>query len=439
MALTKVLHFDPDVLDVLRRQTTWSEDGLSCQMEPLGPKLYQKVSKALKAMGGTWKGGKVQATLFEEDPRPRVEGLLHTGTVIVARDGFFQTPATVSRRMTELAKLKDGSKLRILEPEAGMAALAAWIRLYCGSHDIDLALDVCEKDEKRSRWLVEHGYKLVKHDFLTYDPGEVYDFVIMNPPFEEGQDCLHVIHAFNMLKPGGALVSVMGANVDYRENGAYKTFKKWLDGKKPKWEDLPQDSFKESGANFGYKLVVLHKPGAKTAQQTIRKANKVPRAPAKKGGVAVISQADTVDLNEKATGKSTSKRYGNKSVKSNVIAAAAESLILLHSKKGKSTGDVYAKQLPDGRKILSGGVPLPDPHTEYLDINNDVVEEMNERARKYPLQWFNNSHERRDEQIRSDFASLGARDKNIVLNTLDRDTPYTRVIIKQKKTKAVKS
>ena len=33
----------------------------------------------------------------------------------------------------------------------------------------------------------------------------------MNPPFSRDQDCRHVCHAFNFLKPGGKLVAIVGS------------------------------------------------------------------------------------------------------------------------------------------------------------------------------------------------------------------------------------
>ena len=55
------------------------------------------------------------------------------------------------------------------------------------------------------------GYRnVVPGDFMKYldyvgpeHNNAIYDRILMNPPFEHGQDVDHVEHAFNLLKPGG--------------------------------------------------------------------------------------------------------------------------------------------------------------------------------------------------------------------------------------------
>lgn len=408
--LTKTLHFDPDVLDVLQNKTHWSEDGLSCKIDPLERKLYEKVAKALAAMGGKWKGGKTQATLFEEDPRPRVEGLLQNGTLTVERDGFFETPKKVAIQMIVLAKIH-GDEVRILEPSAGMGAIANEIYTYSRTNlETTVHLDVCEKNEKRASFLEGSGYDVVARDFMEYDPGEVYDAVLMNPPFEEGLDCVHVMHAYNMLKPGGVLVSVMLDNKDYRTNGKYKIFNEWLEGKKQKVEKLPKDAFKESGANVATMIIVLHKPeeikGTAQAMPKIKAIQKKSANAHKK-----------IEALERKVAKT-------KAVKSNgKVVVAAQPVLRLLSFKGKTK--VYEKALPDGKVMLSGGEPLPDPHTDALGISANILEEMNARWRGYRgcYGW---SDAERDAQVRLDFARYGAQDGNILFNPkLDNDNPYS--------------
>ena len=81
----------------------------------------------------------------------------------------------------------------------------------------------------------------------------------MNPPFENQADIDHIIHAFDMLKPNGILVSVMAAGVVFRQNKKTVDFRKLIERNKGKIIKLPQDSFAESGTMVNTVIVVLPK------------------------------------------------------------------------------------------------------------------------------------------------------------------------------------
>ena len=437
--LTKKVSFDPEVLDALRLKTTWAEDGLSCKIEPLDKKLYQKVAKALKIMGGKWVGGRTQATVFEADPRPQVEGFLQNGSLTVERDGFFQTPSKVV--LEDLLPLADihGKNVRILEPEAGMGAIASQINLHCVGKGVRFSLDVCEKNEKRAAFLKGCGLNLVAHDFLKYEPEELYDYIVMNPPFEEGQDCVHVMHAFNMLKPGGTLVAIMGANQEYRENGKYKIFKEWLAGKHPHTKKLPKDAFKDSGTMFGATIIVLYQPekGSKASLEKIAKGNPNKQATlaaqrvlakreARKAGIQPITQQPTEDLNLKGTGKTTKARYGT----ANEIDNPEPKVVKKHGKTKKPEPELVVKYInAEGRPVLGTPEPLPDPHAENLGLSEDVVDDMNAWFRWYAsMPFYFKDDAERDARVRQDWAAQGANDKSIQLVEVDIKNLYGEVV-----------
>ena len=89
--LTKTLKFDQEVLNVLRAMR-WENDGTLGIISggQLDRKLYERLNKALEAMGGKW-NRKAGGHVFDADPRPAVEGLLDNGTLAVEKDGFFET------------------------------------------------------------------------------------------------------------------------------------------------------------------------------------------------------------------------------------------------------------------------------------------------------------------------------------------------------------
>jgi hypothetical protein len=59
-----------------------------------------------------------------------------------------------------------------------------------------------------------HGFSI--GDFLASHSTETYDRVVMNPPFARNAAPKHVLHAYDFLKPGGRLVSVMPSSVTFR-------------------------------------------------------------------------------------------------------------------------------------------------------------------------------------------------------------------------------
>ena len=249
MMLTKTLQFDEDVLTVIRAMD-WRDDGKLGVLTggQLERQLYVRVSTALEAMGGKWnrkQGGHV----FVLDPRPRVEGLVESGMLTVERDGFFETPLAVVQRMLELVTPHGN----MLEPEAGLGAIANHLpreNLLC-----------IEKNEQRAEALRQKGYLVFCCDFLDYCTQEhgMFNTIYMNPPFEEGQDILHVCHAYECLAEGGAIVAIMSEGSFFRQDDRAADFRTWLYHVNGISEKLSPDAFKESGTGVHARLVVIRK------------------------------------------------------------------------------------------------------------------------------------------------------------------------------------
>ena len=247
--LTKTLRFDEDVLGVIRAMD-WRDEGRLGILTggQLERKLYIEVNKALESLGGKWnrkQGGHV----FVLDPRPRVEGLIENGTLTVERDGFFETPLAVVQCMLERVTPVG----MLLEPQAGLGAIA--------DHLPRTNLLCIEKNEQRCEALRQKGYLVFCCDFLTYNGKErgMFNTIYMNPPFEEGQDILHVRHAHKCLVDGGAMVAIMSEGSFFRKDKRATAFRDWLEQVGGTSEKLPSDAFKESGTGVQARLVVIRK------------------------------------------------------------------------------------------------------------------------------------------------------------------------------------
>lgn len=166
-------------------------------------------------------------------------------------EGYFPTPADLVERMIDAADL-DGLG-HVLEPSAGSGAIADALRAY--GHEVQCI----ERHASLAAILRAKGHAVHQGDFLENIPSAVYDAVLMNPPFERGQDCAHVRHAWQYVKRGGALVAIMGAGVSFREQAPYSLFREWLADLGGTIEDIPAGAFKESGTGVASVLVTIRK------------------------------------------------------------------------------------------------------------------------------------------------------------------------------------
>lgn len=168
---------------------------------------------------------------------------------------FFPTPAATAVRMARLARISKGD--RVLEPSAGNGNLADAAKAAGGE------VDVIEVSSQLRDILTAKGYSIVAHDFETFEPEEKYDAVLMNPPFSDRKDSLHIQRAYRMLKAGGRLVAIAGEGIFIGSDARAQQFRDWLDTVGAEVESLEQNTFKDkallatTGANA--RLITIEK------------------------------------------------------------------------------------------------------------------------------------------------------------------------------------
>jgi predicted RNA methylase len=249
-------------LDVLERVQIDGPHVLLPQQ--LARPLYLEVNKVLEAIGGAW-NRRARAHVFSIDPTDALEQVVVDGAFLDVKKelNFFETPSPLARELVALAAI--APRHRILEPSAGRGRIARAIR---EAHP-DCALDICEIHDEFRRSLASE-FTLVADDFLAYRPDEdsLYDRIVMNPPFSRQRDIAHVSHAWECLAPGGHLVAVMAAGVEFRQNATARAFRELVD-QHGAVERLPEGTFAESGTNVCTVRVVLHKSAAACAARPI--------------------------------------------------------------------------------------------------------------------------------------------------------------------------
>ncbi len=149
--------------------------------------------------------------------------------------GFFPTPKPVIERMLEIAKIE--SHHRVLEPSCGKADIVDAIV----SQHPGIDLHAIEVNRTLSDVLSAKGYEVEFGDFVEHRSR--YDRIVMNPPFENGQDIEHIRHAYELLSPGGCLVSVMSEGPFFRSDKKSSEFREWLEEVGAEVEQLPDDAF----------------------------------------------------------------------------------------------------------------------------------------------------------------------------------------------------
>ena len=168
--------------------------------------------------------------------------------------GYFPTPRPVIDRMLDYAGIEAGH--RVLEPSAGSGAIIEAIEDTCP--DVEM---VCyEVNCTLTNLLEAKGYPIRGSDFMGCDLlQDKFDRVLMNPPFEKGQDIDHVLRAWELLKPGGRLVAIMSPGPFFHSTRKAETFREFFDAAGGEAHDLDAGTFKESGTNVASKLVIIDK------------------------------------------------------------------------------------------------------------------------------------------------------------------------------------
>ncbi|BCA57704.1 DUF4942 domain-containing protein [Sphingomonas sp. HMP6] len=186
-------------------------------------------------------------------------GPLYHATPAKNFGAFNSSEAVVEFAMNDVY-LKPG--MRVLEPSAGTgmfvkAALEKGADVTCIEIQPGLAHEL----------RVVHWFSDVRTaDFLEMKPDadDLFDVILMNPPFDRGRDCDHVRHAFGFLKPGGKLVAVMSARAEFGTDARHKALHDLIAAERDRyygreWRDLPEGSFLHAGTNVNTVVLTVTK------------------------------------------------------------------------------------------------------------------------------------------------------------------------------------
>lgn len=184
---------------------------------------------------------------------PAVRQAIDVG--VISRRNFVPTPPTIADIMIRKAEIQPQD--RILEPSAGQGSIIE--RIHKIFHYFNI-VDAVEKHPVLCEILKSmQKTRLVGTDLMTYNPGQIYDKVLMNPPFNSGNPIKHTMHCFGLLKSGGTLVTIVPDYVLKTQNHFMDlAFSRFVDAEVI---GLGKDAFLASDlpANIATSIVVLKK------------------------------------------------------------------------------------------------------------------------------------------------------------------------------------
>ena len=186
----------------------------------------------------------------------------HKIVEVVAQNipGFFPTPQPLAYAMVGDACIDHG--MRCADLSAGTGNIAREIRAM-GVEPVCVEIN-------RSLWeiLVKEfpdaicGNSL-EDDWRHQEGMELFDRIVVNPPFENHQDAEHIQHAFELLAPRGILVAIASEHSWFASHKADREFIHWFNMLGGQSEKLPAGTFLSSQRPTGVntRLITLQRLG----------------------------------------------------------------------------------------------------------------------------------------------------------------------------------
>lgn len=231
----------------------------------LDRKLYLEVKAKLELIGGKW-NKKEQGFMFKADPSELLDRVAGGERVNLQKQyQYFATPKKLCERLVKLAGIMPGNE--VLEPSAGQGAIIDAVRAKHPENPVyylelmPTNLHILREKYRTANVLNmgENDDREDNQDFLTLGNFS-FDRIVANPPFSNNQDIDHILKMWEVLRPGGRLVSVASRHFQFADGKKEKAFREFLGANRATITDVPAGEFKESGTNIATCIIVLDKP-----------------------------------------------------------------------------------------------------------------------------------------------------------------------------------
>lgn len=221
----------------------------------LDRKLYHDVAKSLELIGGKWKGGKIMGFVFPANPSELLEQIANGEKRNLKKEfQYFATPDSIADEMVRYADIKDADI--VLEPSAGQGAI---IKAIHRQHPAKRVLYFELMDINRTVLSGIPNTFYCGSDFLTCKDCQ-FDKIIANPPFAKNQDIDHIYKMWEVLKPGGKIVTIASKHWLLSANKKETAFKEWIyDTVEADVNTIEAGAFEESGTKIETVLIEINK------------------------------------------------------------------------------------------------------------------------------------------------------------------------------------
>lgn len=209
-AVLEVLHrldrvYDNPVDDQSRRRPQIVKNAVRIQLSHTKDKhVVAEAEQVLELLGAVPAGHPgYKWHQFDYDPSEVIAEIVCSGCIPDHKSHqFYPTPESIARDAVEMAEID--SWHYCLEPSAGTGGLA--------DHMAPCAITCVEVSDLHCSLLEAKNYHVERADFLKWSEGQVFDRVVMNPPYSQGRWQAHIEHAATMLRPDGILVAILPAS-----------------------------------------------------------------------------------------------------------------------------------------------------------------------------------------------------------------------------------
>lgn len=182
---------------------------------------------------------------------------LEREAMLMGIPAFFPTPPDVAEQFMQFARLVEVRN--VLEPSAGSGCLIDILRSrhpgaiisYCEINCF--LLEILREKYEKSGEVHFIGRDVFDLDPVIFQPR--FDAIVLNPPFERGDDVTHVLHAYKFLSPEGILAAIVSDGAFARKDKKATAFRDFLTASKADIVGLPVDAFKPSGTAVRCRMV----------------------------------------------------------------------------------------------------------------------------------------------------------------------------------------
>jgi len=256
------------VISALKRAKVQFNERTDCwflYLPEMERESYGFFKKVLIEIHGEWNRS-LSAHVFSFDPTDLIQEVLTVGRMPKRNphDAFFTQRDTLEYLLDwgdfYCLTAVDGRNVepdKCLEPEAGQGHIAEVLREMYPNID----LGCCEIDSFNRSILKKKGFRVIAEDFLAAKIEPVYDWVVMNPPFngKHGDYIDHINKAFDeALVPRGRLLAIVPTSFLSSNLKRVENFRNKI-ATYGEWANLPENSFAKSGTQVDTCMIKVEK------------------------------------------------------------------------------------------------------------------------------------------------------------------------------------